>query len=115
MTLTPHHDPAERLNAVARRIEDELKLRLRDAWASKLTKLDVETIRACCRDAADLHVRAMAAATVEEQQKLLREKAWIHAQLCNLVALKGTEAAAAFWDVVRTVVNGAVAVAFAAV
>jgi hypothetical protein len=113
--MNQDQDPLERINDVARRIEDEVRRRLGDAWTRKLTKLDVATVRACCRDAADLQVRALAAATYEERQKLLQEKVWINAQLCNLVAVRGTEVADVFWDILHVVVNGAVAVAFAAI
>ena len=108
-------DPNFRLDDIARRIETELMRRLDAALVRRLTKLDLATIRGCCRDAAELQVRALAAATVPEQQKLLRERAWIHAQLSNLVAAGGAQAANAFWDVLHSIVNGAVAIAFAAI
>ena len=69
---------------------------------------------ACCQDAAEIQVSALVASTADERQRLLRERAWIHAQLCNLVAAGGAQAANAFWDVVHVIVNGAVAIAFAA-
>lgn len=113
--MNPTQDPADRIADIARRIEDEVRQQLGDVWARRLTKLDVATIRACCRDAADLQVRALAAAAPEVRQKLLQERVWINAQLCNLVAVKGVETAAVFWRVVQGIINGAVAVAFAAI
>lgn len=113
--MSADRDPSLRIDDIARRIETELMHRLDAGLVRRLTKLDLATIRACCRDAADLQVRALAAATVPEQQKLVRERAWIHAQLSNLVAAGGAQAATAFWDVLHEIVNGAVAIAFAAI
>jgi hypothetical protein len=108
-------DPSLHTDDIAKRIETELMARLGDTLIQRLTRLDLDTIRACCQDAAEIQVRALVASTPDERQRLLRERAWIHAQLCNLVAAGGTQAANAFWDVVHVIVNGAVAIAFAAV
>ena len=76
---------------------------------------DRELIAACAADAARLQLRALAAPqTADAQLRLLRDKAQIHAQLSNLAAAGAVRVTTAFWDAVKTVVNGAVAVAFAA-
>ena len=83
-------------------------------WES-IDPADRELIAACFGDAARLQVRALAAPqTRDAQLKLLQDKAHIHAQLSNLAAAGAVRVAAAFWDSVKNVVNGAVAVAFAA-
>jgi hypothetical protein len=108
-------DPSLHIDDIAKRIETELMARLGDTLIQRLTRLDLDTIRACCQDAAEIQVRALVASTPDERQRLLRERAWIHTQLCNLFAAGGAQAANAFWDVVHVIVNGAVAIAFAAV
>jgi hypothetical protein len=88
--------------------------RLSDAWDT-LDPADRELIAACCADAARLQLRALAAPqTPDAQLRLLRDKAQIQAQLQNLAAAGSVRLSAAFWDAVKEVVNGAVAVAFAA-
>jgi hypothetical protein len=80
-----------------------------------LDPADRELIAACCADAARLQLRALAAPqTPDAQLRLLRDKAQIQAQLQNLAAAGSVRLSAAFWDAVKEVVNGAVAVAFAA-
>ena len=84
-------------------------------WERRLTEADRSLVRACCADAARLGVRALASPrTRDAQLQLLREKAHIHAQLCSSLALGAGRVADAFWEGFRTTVNGAVAVAFAA-
>jgi len=85
------------------------------AWERRLSDTDRELIRACCADAATLALQALATPrNAELQHRLLREKAHIHAQLADSVALGAGALADAFWDGFRATVNGAVAVAFAA-
>lgn len=104
------------IHDIAERIYEDLALRLQDVWARGLTAEDRALLMRCCTDAAELHVRALAAPqTTEVQLALLREKAHIHAQLANIAAAAQVRLAATFWEVVKTVVNGAVAIAFAAV
>lgn len=101
------------LNDITVRILAGVRERLPD-W-DLLDAADRELIVACCADAAALQVRALASPqTPDAQLKLLRDKAHIHAQLSNLVAAGSVRVSAAFWDAVKGVVNGAVAVAFAA-
>lgn len=101
------------LNDITIRILTGVRDRLPD-WDS-LDAADRELIVACCADAAALQVRALASPqTADAQLRLLRDKAHIHAQLSNLVAAGSARVSAAFWDAVKGVVNGAVAVAFAA-
>ena len=96
------------------RILTNLRERLGASWDA-LEPADRELVAACCADAALLQVRALAAPqTPDAQLKLLRQKAHIHAQLTNLATAASVNVATAFWDAVKTVVNGAVAVAFAA-
>ena len=72
-------------------------------------------VRACCADAARLGVKALATPRNPDLQlDLLRERAHIHAQLAGCAALGAGRLAEAFWDGFRATVNGAVAVAFAA-
>jgi hypothetical protein len=83
-------------------------------WERRLTDEDRALIRECCADAAQLGMRALATPRNRDMQtQLLREKAQIHAQLCNCLALGIGGLADAFWDGFRATVNGAVAVAFA--
>lgn len=99
---------------IALRILSGLRDRLGDAWG-ELDAADRELIIACANDAAELQVRALAVApTPEAQLKLLREKAQIQAQLANLAAAGANRLAIAFWDAVKSVVNGAVTIVFAA-
>ena len=95
-----------------------LLARVRDRLGSEWDALeppDRELIAACCADAARLQLRALASPpTADAQLRLLRDKAQIHAQLSNLAAAGSARITHAFWDAVKGVVNGAVAVAFAA-
>jgi hypothetical protein len=98
---------------VTLRILSAFRTRLPD-WDT-LDPADRELIAACCADAARLQLRALAAPqTPDAQLRLLRDKAQIQAQLQNLAAAGSVRLSAAFWDAVKEVVNGAVAVAFAA-
>ena len=102
------------LNDITIRILTGVRERLADAWDS-LDAADRELLTACCADAARLQVSALAAPqTADAQLRLLRDKAHIHAQLSNLTAAGAARITVAFWDAVKGVVNGAVAVAFAA-
>ena len=102
------------LTDITVRILAGVRERLADGWDS-LDAADRELITACCADAARLQLRALAAPqTADAQLGLLRDKAQIHAQLSNLAAAGSVRVAAAFWDAVKGVVNGAVAVVFAA-
>ena len=85
-------------------------------WERRLGERERALVRACCADAARLSVRALASPRQRDAQvELLREKARIHARLATSAALGGPgRLADAFWDAVRNTVNGAVAVAFAA-
>jgi hypothetical protein len=95
------------------RVLSTLRERLPD-W-DMLDAADRELIAACCADAARLQLRALAAPqTPDAQLSLLRDKAHIHAQLQSLAAAGAVRIATAFWDAVKTVVNSAVAVVFAA-
>ena len=87
------------------------------AWERRLTDADRALVRACCADAARLAARALATPRNPDlQADLLRERADIHAQLFGSAALGKTgDLADAFWDGFRATVNGAVAVAFAAI
>ena len=99
---------------VSLRILTGVRDRLGDAWDA-LEPADRERIVACCVDAAELQLRALALPQhADEQLKLLREKAQIQAQLANLAAAGALRLTTIFWDAVRGVVNGAVAIAFAA-
>ena len=99
---------------VSLRILAGVRDRLGDAWDA-LEGADRERIILCAVDAAELQLRALALPQgSEEQLRLLREKAQIHAQLANLTAAGAIRVASVFWDAVRGVVNGAVAIAFAA-
>lgn len=85
-------------------------------WERRLTDADRALVRACCADAARLGVRALAMPrTRDAQLQLLRERAHIHAQLCGSFALGAARVADAFWEGFRATVNGAVAIAFAAI
>ena len=104
---------ARSIHDITIRILSGIRERLPD-WES-LDPADRELIAACCADAAKLQLAALAAPpTPDAQLRLLREKAQIHAQLTSLAAAGSARLAAAFWDSVKDVVNGAVAVAFAA-
>jgi hypothetical protein len=103
-----------RITDITIRILSSVRERLGDSWDA-LDPADRELITACCTDAAQLQLRALASPqTPEAQLKLLRDKAQIHAQLSNLAAAGAARVTTAFWDGVKNVVNGAVAVAFAA-
>src|SRR5688500_3418611 len=94
---------------------DNIRAALGSAWDERLTPAERELVRACCADAAELEVRALAAPrTRDAQLELLREKAQIQAQLSNIAAAGTTRVTDAFWDAVRAAVNGAVTIAFAA-
>ena len=102
------------IHDIALRILTGVRERLADAW-DDLDEADRALIIACCNDAALLQLRALAAGHgPDEQLALLRDKAQIHAQLSNLAAAGSVRISSAFWDAVKGVVNGAVAVAFAA-
>lgn len=99
---------------ISLRILANLREGLGDGWEA-LSPADRELLSACAADAAQLQVRALAAPqTPDAQLQLLREKAQVQAQLANLTAAGATRVASAFWDAVKAVVSGAVAVAFAA-
>ena len=102
------------LHDIAMRILTGVRERLDDDWDT-LDPADRELIIACAADAAELQVRALAMPPGGEAQlRLLRDKAHIHAQLANLAAAGAARIAGAFWDAVKGVINGAVAVVFAA-
>ena len=102
------------LHDIAMRILTGVRDRLDDDW-DQLDAADRELIIACAADAADLQVRALALPPGNDSQlRLLRDKAHIQAQLSNLAAAGAARVTGAFWDAVKTVVNGAVAIAFAA-
>ena len=102
------------LTDITVRILAGVRERLSETWDS-LDAADRELITACCADAARLQVRALASPqTPDAQLRLLRDKAQIHAQLSNIAAAGSSRITHAFWDAVKGVVNGAVAVAFAA-
>jgi hypothetical protein len=102
--------------AIARQIESQISARLKDVWDSRLTQADRELVSACCQDAAELQVRAMATPPdTDAQAQLLREKAQINAQLANLATLQAQQAVDALWEVVRIVTSGAMKVALAGV
>jgi len=104
---------ARTLHDITIRILTGVRERLPD-WES-LDPADRELIADCCADAARLQLRALAAPqTPDAQLRLLQDKAQIHAQLSNLAAAGAARVSSAFWDAVKAVVNGAVAVAFAA-
>jgi hypothetical protein len=106
--------PTVPLHPVTQRILVHLRERLGRNW-DRMSVADRELIAACAADAAQLQVRALAAAqTPDAQLKLLRDKAQIQAQLANLTAAAAARLGNAFWEAVRTTVNGAVAIAFAA-
>jgi hypothetical protein len=102
------------IHDVALRILTGVRDRLGDNWAD-LDPADRDRIIACCADAAELQLRALAVPQgADEQLRLLREKAQIQAQLANLTAAGAVRLSTVFWDAVRGVVNGTVAIAFAA-
>ena len=85
-------------------------------WERRLTDPDRALVRASCADAARLGLRALATPRNRDLQlDLLRERAHIHAQLSDCVALGAGRLADAFWDGFRNTLNGAVAVAFTAI
>ena len=51
-------DPSLHIDDIAKRIETELMARLGGTLVQRLTRLDLDTIRACCQDAAEIQVRA---------------------------------------------------------
>ena len=105
--------PTRATTDIAVRILAGVRERLTDSW-DDLDAADRELIAACAKDAAALQVRALAAPqTADDQLRLLRDKAQIHAQLANLAAAGSVRLSAAFWDAVKDVVNGAVTIAFA--
>jgi hypothetical protein len=84
-------------------------------WERRLTEPERLMVRACCHDAARLGIRSMATPRNRELQlELLRERAQIHAQLANCLALGEGRLADAFWEAFASAVNGALAVALAA-
>ena len=84
-------------------------------WERRLTGPERLMVRACCADAARLGVRAMATPRNRELQlELLRERARIHAQLENCLALGEGRLADTFWEAFATAVNGALGVALVA-
>jgi hypothetical protein len=100
---------------VASNILGNLIRALGPMWERRLTEPERQMVRACAADAAALGVRAMATPRNRELQlELLRERAQIHAQLANCVALGEGKLADAFWDAFAHAVNGALAVALAA-
>jgi hypothetical protein len=102
------------LRDIELRVLAGVRERLGESW-EMLDFADRELIIACAADAAELQVKALGTApTPDEQLRLLREKAQIHAQLANLVAAGSVRVSSAFWDAVKAVVNGAVAIVFAA-
>ncbi len=104
------------LDGLSTSLLNSVRTSLGDLWEEKLSIAEQELIRGCCADAAELQIRALAALpTREAQLALLREKAQIHAQLMNCASLGAQRVADAFWGAVRGAVNGAVAIAFAAV
>ena len=113
--MTTSSTPRSRItHDIAVRILTGVRDRLSHSW-DDLDEADRELIAACCADAARLQLRALAAPqTPDAQLRLLRDKAQIQAQLANLAAAGSVRLSAAFWDAVKEVVNGAVAVAFAA-
>jgi hypothetical protein len=99
---------------VSLRILSNLRERLGDHW-DQIDPRERELIIACAKDAAELELRALAVPVdPAEQYHLLREKAQIHAQLASLTGVASVRLANAFWDAVRSMVNGAVMIAFAA-
>lgn len=102
-------------NVVGENILDQLIDRLGETW-NMLESADRKLIAACAADAGVLAIAAMTAPqTHEAQQRLLREKAQIHAQLMNIASAEALRVATEFWNVVKSVVQGAVAIVFAAV
>src|SRR4051812_34135770 len=90
---------------VSLRILSGVRDRLGDAW-DELDGAVRDKIIVCCVDAAELQLRALASPQVpDEQLKLLREKAHIHAQLASLAAAGAVRMTTIFWDAVRGVVN----------
>ena len=84
-------------------------------WERRLTEDERQMVRACAADAAQLGLRAMATPRNRELQlELLRERAQIHAQLANCLALGEGKLADAFWDALASAVHGALALALAA-
>ena len=96
------------------RILKNLRRRLGESW-TLIDPAQRELIAACCADAARLQLRALASPqTPDAQLRLLRDKAQIHAQLTSLAAAESLRLTNVFWDSVKEVVSGAVAIAFAA-
>ena len=84
-------------------------------WERRLSESERLMVRACCNDAAQLGIRSMATPRHRELQlELLRERAQIHAQLANCLALGEGRLADASWEAFASAVNGALAVALTA-
>jgi hypothetical protein len=99
---------------VGQNIFDQLKKRLGEAW-DQVEGEDRLLIEQCAADAGVLAVAALAAPqTPAIQQRLLREKAQVHAQLMNLSCAEAQRVAHEFWEVVKAIASGLVAVVFAA-
>jgi hypothetical protein len=117
--MHPPRKPAD--DAVALNIFAHVLRALGRDWDVRLTDADRARVRACCGDAARLCLRALATPRNRDlETELLRYKAAIHAELCAVRAgaahagAAGRDLPDVFWDGVRATVNGAVAVAFAA-
>lgn len=105
-----------RLDALAERIFTGVKSNLGERWQDRWGPRERELIRACCQDAAELQLKSLAASpTPEAQAALLRSKAQINAQLCNIAAAGSSEVADALWSSVRLILSGALSVAIAVV
>src|SRR5688572_17554529 len=99
---------------IAMNILAELKRRLGEARYAGLGPDDRRLLRACCADAAELQVRALAAArTTDAHLALLRQRADVSGRLCDLSGAAGDDVPDAFWGAAKMVGNGGVAVAFA--
>src|SRR5690242_818520 len=97
-----------RLNALTERIFVGVKSNLGERWQEAWGPAERDLIRACCQDAAELQLLALAASpTPEAQAALLRAKAQINAQLCNIAAAGSAEVADALWSTVRLILSGA--------
>jgi hypothetical protein len=103
-------------NDIALNILANVMHALGPSWEQRLTPADRALVKACCVDAAQLGLRALATPgrNAELQTDLLRERAHIHAQLSNCAALGAGRVAEAFWEGFRATINGAVTIAFTA-
>jgi hypothetical protein len=103
------------IQSAGRNIFNQVRVQLGDAW-DDFTESDRDLVMKCSIDAAELQVRALAIPpnNTAEQMRMLREKAQVHAQLLSLAAAESARVASIFWDVVKVVIGGAVAVVFAA-